>query len=137
MKQIRNKIKYSNEDFLYAHPFNYSGSFVKYTDPLYGEAAFEWNFGDSVILSFDIAEDFREFDLVVTLYDFNCIPMYNVTTKADAEGKVLVEIPEDVSTKDFKRGNYFCGIQSVQYVFNDEKMLTTILPLNACMLRVK
>ena len=98
---------------------------------------YEWDYGDSVVIPFDIDESFWKSTIVLTVYNFRFEPIYEYTDFVDNEGIIRFSIDSTESYDLFPKGIYYCSIQSVWYDENNNINASTLIPARACSFYVR
>ena len=116
---------------------NYNHKMLKEYSICNNKPEYEWDYGDSVIIPFDIDECFWESTIVLTVYNFRFEPIYEYTDFVDNEGIIRFSIDSTESYDLFPKGIYYCSIQSVWYDENNNINASTLMPARACSFYVR
>lgn len=118
---------------------------LKYHYPVQKEYAFtnnkptyEWDYGDSVQLSFHIHEEAESATIKTTILNSRFEELYTSDQNVNEEGFIIIEINSELSEKLFLPGHYYCKLQSI--ITNSEtseNIVSTILPATMCSIYVR
>lgn len=101
---------------------------------------YEWNYQDTVDITFNIDKKYKNYSILITVFNFRHEPILEETDRLDECGNVHLLIDSEISYELFPMGIYTCEIQAVGS-FNDLSQsydfISTIVSSEECAFRVR
>lgn len=101
---------FDNKSVPYSYPFSFQENKKDY---MVGDVTtYEMDYGNTAIVPFQIDCKYQDAYINIVVYNYRHEEIYCESELPDEDGRVYLNITEDISNKIFKRGYYFIQIQA-------------------------
>ena len=102
---------FDDKSIPYCYPFSFQGNKLDYMEGN-STPTYVMDIGDSVTLPFKIDEQYKEYKIILTIYNFRFEEIYTEDFLVAPDGKIYFVVNSELSKKLFRHGRYYCRLQA-------------------------